>query len=475
MPAKLKPSADDGLVSPVILLAVRGLLAAVFAVACYLAYVSLSGGSVAGCGPESDCDKVLRSRWAYWLGVPVSLLALPLYGVMFAGTGRLRRAAPVARQRQAWSVLVPCAVVVLGAALWVTGLQLFVIKSFCKFCLAAHGGGFAASLLLLLAAPFGSAPDKPWQIEKEVFIPPRLWKYFALAAGAGLALLVAGQTLHERKTFRVALAPGAAGPAATSAPPRAPAAPLLAAPTNPVSANVRPSPPVAPVPPPVVPPPPAVPAPPTNAVAPIAASTNGMKRPLLIYGGQFAVDVHAVPLIGPANARQVMVSLFDYTCHHCRIMHERLLEVQRAFSNDLAIVNLPMPLDAKCNYTMKRTPAAHTNACDYARLGLAVWRANRAVAPAFDEWVFAPEQPPPLEQARAHAAQLAGPAALEAAARDPWVEAQLQQSVAIYDTAYRAGQGSMPQLIIGLKVAVGTMAVGDVRNLLAEQLGLKGP
>jgi len=52
-------------------------------------------------------------------------------------------------------------------------------------------------------------------------------------------------------------------------------------------------------------------------------------------------------------------------------MHGHLLEAHRKFSNQLAIVSLPMPLCEKCNRTVKRSPKMHAQSCDYARLGLA--------------------------------------------------------------------------------------------------------
>src|ERR1700753_2351147 len=75
MPPQASP-ADDRTVA---LICARALLVVALVAASYLALTSLMGGGVAGCGPESGCNQVLSSRWAYWLGLPVSLLALPIY------------------------------------------------------------------------------------------------------------------------------------------------------------------------------------------------------------------------------------------------------------------------------------------------------------------------------------------------------------------------------------------------------------
>ena len=61
---------------------VRGLVGVASLVTVYLAYVSLVlGGGVPGCGPDSGCDRVLSSPWAYWLGIPVSLPGFVLYAI----------------------------------------------------------------------------------------------------------------------------------------------------------------------------------------------------------------------------------------------------------------------------------------------------------------------------------------------------------------------------------------------------------
>ena len=57
----------------------------------YLAIATLArSGDVPGCGQASGCGDVLGSPWAYWLGIPVSLLGLGLYGAFFISTFSLK-------------------------------------------------------------------------------------------------------------------------------------------------------------------------------------------------------------------------------------------------------------------------------------------------------------------------------------------------------------------------------------------------
>jgi hypothetical protein len=396
---------------------------------------------------------VLHSRWAYWFGIPVSGIALLVYGAIFTVTFRLGLKSPPLLQRKAWAVLIPCAIVVVGAALWFVCLQLFAIKTVCPFCMTLHGLGLASALLLLFNAPLRAAPDKPWQKEKTVFVPPDVAKKLSLVALFGLALLAGGQTLHQPKTYQVQ--PIGSGPAS-------PAVGTQAI----VSSNLRSGAPV------------------NAAGQALGESAKGLTsgpnqakavRFFQIYDGLFQFDMNEVPVIGSPAAPRAMVSLFDYTCKHCRLMHHHLLEVHREFSNQLAIVSLPMPFDPSCNYTVKRRHPDHTNACEYARIGLAVWRADRSKQPEFDDWLFAPPRPPSLTITRQFAAGLVGSNAFEKAFEDKWVTEQIQRDVTLYATNYIHFQiGDLPQVIIGSNVVHGSISgAADLYPVLERQLGLK--
>jgi protein-disulfide isomerase len=197
-------------------------------------------------------------------------------------------------------------------------------------------------------------------------------------------------------------------------------------------------------------------------------------RQFSIYTGKFQLNLDEEPLIGPPTAPHVMVSLFDYTCHHCRAMHGYLTQAHRTFSNQLAIVNLPMPLESSCNRMVKRTYPAHTNACEYARIGLAVWRANRKFSAQFDDWIFAPPPPPPLAEARRYAAELVGQAAFAETLEQQWIDNQILRNVAIYEASFLQDRnGRMPQLIIGEAFISGPLNhVSDLYGLLLKELSL---
>ncbi len=451
-----KTKSPEGLVNPRLIRAVRGLLAIAFGISAYLAWAALVQSGVAGCGPESGCDQVLHSRWSSWLGVPVSFLALVVDAVVFAATFFLGRDVKVPRQRYAWRVLLPGAVAILGAVIWFVALQAFVIKAFCPYCMTAHGCSALAALLILLNTPFRNPEGKPWKVEKLVFVRPALGLKLTLLAGIGLAVLVAGQILHQPKTFAVSsldLGTNQTAPTATTQPVEHPQPVKNPKPgerifTNLVGSSIQQ--PAARITQTTakLPPPPASPT--TNSAA-------AAEFPL--FGGAVQLNLREVPVIGRRDAPHVLVSLYDYSCHHCRIMHGHLQTIRRLFGNDLAIVSLPMPLDPQCNYTVRRAHPDHVNACAYAKAGLAVWRANPAKLEQFDDWIFKPDRPPPPAEVNAYAAQLVGATAFQRAQSDPWINRQLPQDISIYATNYfQYRQGSMPQLIIGSKVISGTLA-----------------
>jgi uncharacterized membrane protein/protein-disulfide isomerase len=388
-------------------------LAAAASIDLYLAWASGSAGPIAGCGPASNCHTVLASKWAYWFGVPVSLPALLVYAGLFLTTFWLEAQTPDRQRRRAWAIVAFGSITILGAALWFIGLQLFILKRLCPYCLATHLSACLAAVLLLRqfllqATPLPSAKDKSSPASDTA---PLL--KLSLGAAALLAILAGGQVLQSPKTFT----------------------------TNTVVAGKTP-----------------------NPVAPH----------FQIFSGKFQFDLGEVPLIGRSNAPCVIVSLYDYSCHNCRDMHGPLLEAYQRFSNQLAIVSLPMPLDGKCNPVMRYTPPPHTNACELARLGLAVWRANRSVMRQFDDWMFSSPVAPKPDAARAFARQLVGAEALDQASNDPWVEQQLHQDISIFDTAYRQfGKGYMPQVIIGTNLFSGTFGREQLFRALSNQFGLK--
>lgn len=431
----MKPTPRDGILRGGRALGIRLLILVAAGVSGYLLSVSLSGGSAVGCGPGSACDEVLKSRGAYLLGIPVSALALVVDIALLLTTFSCGAKSTPKQRRGAWEIMVPCAVLVLGAALWFVALQAFVLHRFCPWCMTAHVSGALAAVLLLLRLPVTDAKERR---EKDPSVTRGTAVTFAAIALAAIAFMGVAQTFAPVKTYSVSVVPNA--------------------PTNP--APVMPDTNLAATKSALVP---------SNApIAPRVDNVPSAKPTFDIFGGRIRLDLAQVPIWGSPDAPHKLISLYDYTCHHCREMHERVVEVQRSFGNKLAVISLPMPLDAQCNSLIRRTHPSQLNGCDYAKLGLAVWRAKRDALMAFDDWLFGFDKPPPLADVTNKVLQLIGTIAFDAARRDPWIEQQLRTDIDLYTISMREyGNGSMPQFLIGSNIFSGTLATEQLRKQVA--------
>ncbi|MFA9480247.1 vitamin K epoxide reductase family protein [Phycisphaerales bacterium AB-hyl4] len=172
----------------------------------------------------------------------------------------------------------------------------------------------------------------------------------------------------------------------------------------------------------------------------------GGARTLTLMQGESGVMLtpHDQPVLGSADAEVLLVYLFDYTCAHCRVLHRQLEVVRDWAEGRLAVVMLPVPLDAACHPMYDETPSVHADACELARVALAVWQADASQFETFDHWMTATDETRTLEAARARAAELVGDEALEAALAEAWVQEQPGRNVAVH---MLGGAGPLPQLV----------------------------
>ena len=425
--------------------AVRMLLFSAAIITAYLAIATLArGGDVPGCGQDSGCGEVLGSPWAYWLGIPVSLLGLGLYGAFFISTFSLK----IGQQQKATRALNSLTLfsfATLAAAAWFVGVQAVAIKSFCPYCCTAHGlASLAAVIFLSQASDIGSR------------LSVRLNFGVGIVVAFGLVAVIAG--------VQIIL-------------PKEPEAPLIVdlgqAQTNAPIAEAKPAPKPTPPPAPAVEPKPTAPA--VATVTPEAPSTP-KAEPFLVPRSSLSLDAARLPLLGPANAPHRIGCLFDYTCHHCRQLHGFIRTAIDQFDGQLSCLMIPMPLDANCNAQFKRTHRNHVDACKYAKICLAVQQIAPAKYDAFDRWLFTNHKTTkPLAKVREHAASLVGAAALNKAVASATVQQQLQQNIRAYELNSKNGKKSlMPQTIIKDQVIFGPPpSDAALQSILKKILGLK--
>ena len=164
------------------------------AVAGYLAWMAWSQrGLPLGCGEQGGCAEVLTSRWSTLWGIPVGAVALPLYIAVFGAV--LLRTSESTRSR----LLSFAAAALVAAAVWFVGLQVFVLRAYCLWCLVEHALGL--TLAALAAATL-------WRAGPAV-TPRGVWPA-ALLGLSSVILLAAVQTLQPAGRSVVRVPQGAA-------------------------------------------------------------------------------------------------------------------------------------------------------------------------------------------------------------------------------------------------------------------------
>ncbi len=126
---------------PVALLSTAGVL-----VAGYLGITQLRGGGALFCTAGSGCDVVQASRYAVLLGLPIALWGAGLYALI----GGLALWGLSARR---WLAVFLLAVAGASFSLYLTYLELFVIKAVCAYCLVSAGIALALFGALLWQRP----------------------------------------------------------------------------------------------------------------------------------------------------------------------------------------------------------------------------------------------------------------------------------------------------------------------------------
>jgi uncharacterized membrane protein/protein-disulfide isomerase len=220
------------------------------------------------------------------------------------------------------------------------------------------------------------------------------------------------------------------------------------------------------------------------ALACIMAVCQVVFKPAAVYrAGQSkqnvsALDSHAMPLVGSPDAQYVVTFLFDYNCPHCQQLHLMLDEAIRRYNGKLAFALCPAPLNMRCNPYIPRDVDEFSNSCELAKVGLAVWVANREAFPDFDRWMFSFEsgdrwQPHSLEAAKAKAVEIVGQAKFDSALADPWINQYMQSSIRIYGDA---GGRAVPKLVYGSRwVTPAPQDADELLFVLRNTLAVPGP
>lgn len=266
----------------------RILLMAAALISLYLAAVALTQSTVVGCGPASDCQEVLQSRWAYLFGIPASFPGIAIYLIAVLAAGAFE-----ARDQRTWLGLAGQVVMLLitAAAVWYLSIQIFALQKFCFWCVLTHLaalGGVAFLTWSRKMQPRADETSADWA-ENPVLRRNGLMKF------AHLAGITAGM---------VALGLG----------------PFVNPPTH--ALHVATS---------------------KDSIQKAGSETTSN---LVAFGkGKIKFAPSEIPTIGKASAKEIAVALTDYTCDYCRLYHNVLEATVRLRGEDFAIMLLPATKD----------------------------------------------------------------------------------------------------------------------------------
>ena len=197
---------------------------------------------------------------------------------------------------------------------------------------------------------------------------------------------------------------------------------------------------------------------------------RGNGRKIEFDDGRKIYDVAALPHLGRTGARRVMVEYFDYSCAACQTMHGFLAALMAKHPDNLAVVVVPVPLEGACNHSLTAADVQHPGSCQLASLALAVWRTRPAAFAAFHQRLL---EHPVAAAARSEALKLMTQPELDAALRDPWIDALIQADIHDW-VAFSASRKNLPKLLIsGKRILHGLpSSEADFIRVMELELGL---
>jgi uncharacterized membrane protein len=306
------------------------------------------------------------------------------------------------------TVLFGLAVAISASALWFIVLQVFVVKAYCIWCLTDHALGLAMSVTAFVYVDSLASADSSASIRSG---------RAGAVVGLGLtSVLIVMQVIWGASASELARLPE--------------------------TGNFDTGP--------------------------------GPERRIGVLNGKLQIDVHDVPVLGSPDAKTLVVIMYDYCCPHCRRTHGYLLEGLDRYPGQFGLVLLPLPLNEDCNRVvlLGETDRRFKDACELARLALAVWRADPSAFPTYDAWLYEPETPRTAGEARAKAEELVGHDALDAALAQSWVDRRIAEDV---DAFAQISTHAIPLIFSpGMDAVMGRPeSAEELFGILEKELGLR--
>jgi uncharacterized membrane protein/protein-disulfide isomerase len=482
-----------------------------FGIASYLAWSSLTQTAVAGCtaGSHAGCDLVLTSSWSKWLGLPVAVLGLGCYATL-ATLSVFLGVCNTQANRWITTIFVMLAIAAASVSLWLIGVQIFALQTYCQWCLATDSCGIALGVIATIfavrsvyvqraGAPGGALQPGlmalrttmpvanrtvPLPVRKERSSP---WLLPAIGGAVPLiGLLIGGQLLFASKTYeleKVALKDsiqmdGAKSDSASGAASTGKERVAMRVPSEDEN-NVRPS----------------LPAdaanPNTNSdtaskgatdsgteKSPPASAEPMQKRLVKFLGGKLTLDVYQHPVIGNPEAPHIAIEMISYDCPHCRKMYPIMEHALERYGDQVALLIMVQPLDKDCNRLVTDPAMSHPGACATAKLAMGIAHVNPGSFASFHDFLMSTkDKPPAMEATLPKAYVLADRDRLRKLTQGDELTKQLEGYVDLFDTLQkRSGRKDfgLPVQILGDHVMNGSVEhEEDVFKAWEEHLGVK--
>jgi hypothetical protein len=197
---------------------------------------------------------------------------------------------------------------------------------------------------------------------------------------------------------------------------------------------------------------------------------------VLSFGGQQGGAL-TLPTLGDAEAAEARVLyVMDYTCPRCRQVHPVLQELLPTYDGRLAIAVAVLPLDSNCNPTVEHTHEIAEDACELARLSLAVWNLRPDQFSNYHAYLMTGPRPPSVAEATAQAQRLVGEHELREALADDVINRQIAAHVGLWRGLNEtAGPLGLPVLQAGPQLSSGVVDRRALAELLDQHLAAANP
>ncbi len=376
--------------SPALLYAMLAVLAVGLGVAGYLIRLKLhletglADAAACNFGGKVNCDPVITSEYGSLFGQPISLFALPAYGMMaflaWQALGAVGSADAAQRHKGALALQ---GVATLGALTVVHSMFLAYISSavlghFCPYCMGLYAVNLAVTVLAIAAGPKSIGNAISGAVDGIKAMAPPVGQAVAVAAVIGLVGWVAtdhfkGVWEKDGVLLQICRTDAACAPhvdacvrdphcawAKSGKPEPAVDATALA---------VAPAPTAAPA---------AGAATPAAAAAPVAAGACGDGPQYNVADARIAgqetkedgwtevhypIDENCDFFYGNPKAKVTFVKVADFQCPYCRYLAMTLDPIMKEYKDRVRFVMRHFPMNARCNPRMSGYDK-HPNACE---------------------------------------------------------------------------------------------------------------